>query len=187
MVKQTFKFSDRLKKEIRSKFIKAQEMTIDKLLQELYADYIIKRVSNAPKPQAEHPFYERTNMLEDLFVASDSYYHSGEYGGVYGGIETKDVVFWDSVDSNQKHTNKGWQHASVYWDSVGEKQIGVSDFINIINNGVPASNSIFGERPATHFWSDFLEFVSMGEYRKVFTESLISLGVPVDGTNTITV
>lgn len=192
MVKQTFKISDNLKKSIRNKFIEAQQITIDKLLQELYADYIMKRVYGDPPP-SEKPFYHRTGLLKseedggsNLFVASDSYYHGGQYGGVYGGIETRDIEFWAKVDANPEHINKGWQHASAYWDSFGEKQIGVQDFINILNNGVPENKSIFGERPATHFWSDFLEFVSMGEYRRIFTETLVSLNVPIDGANRLT-
>lgn len=179
-MKQVFKFTEQFIKEQQMKLEAVQELTMDKVLQELYF-YIKKDVYG--KPESDNAFYNRTEVLLKMFEMSNIYSRGGINGGVYGGIETNSNIFAENQNPEE------WQNQSNL-DS--EPPISATDFVNIINNGVKAEHSVFGERPATHFWDEFLEIMYTGvkgsgvgsEYKRLFIQTAKELGYNlIEGNN----
>lgn len=164
-MKQTFKYIADWENAMILKIEAAQELAIERLIMEvLYPEFIQKRIYDVDKSQ----YYNRTNVLLEMFVSTPVYHRGNE---IFGGIET------DSDRFMAKQNADKWQNQSKL-DS--EPPISATDFVNIINNGVEMigegrKHSIFGERPATKFWEDFLKYVEMGEYEKIFYEELAKL------------
>ena len=159
-MKQIFKYTLDIEKSMRLKFEAAQELTIQRLIDEiLYPEFIQKRIYD----RDESPYYDRTFVLLDIFQAVNVYHRGND---IFGGIETSSESFMAKQNADK------WQNQSKL-DS--EPPISATDFVNIINNGVSDEHSVFGEQPPTRFWEDFINYVSMGEYRKIFYEELKKL------------
>lgn len=164
-MKQTFKYIADWENFITSQIEAAQELAVERLIQEvLYPQFIQERIYDVDKS----PYYERTGVLLEMFASTPVYHRGNE---VFGGIETDSEIFMAKQNADK------WQNQSKL---ESEPPISATDFVNIINNGIEMTgegrkHSIFGERPATKFWEDFLKYVEMGEYEKIFYEELAKL------------
>ncbi len=159
--KQTFKFSGEFKRELSKDLREVQDNTMKELLEMLKSEIWSNRILSKQKKGS----YRRTDILSMIFETEKSYYHGGEYGGIYGNILPDEEKF-DKLKRNilpskdDSDFNEKWQHRSDMWGD----DIDMQDYLQLINYGIEDTHSIFGERPPSYFWENFQKIAEENYY-----------------------
>ncbi|MBQ0112307.1 MAG: hypothetical protein KBT03_04170 [Bacteroidales bacterium] len=163
-MKQTFRTFVELEKGISRILKQAEEETLKEMLDKLL-DIIEENVYSVPATGSD---YIRTRQL----VAR-------QYGG-------DDSYFWDITDVkvNRKGMITGgiepsgnmlirvpWTHTSLVNDDLT-----VDGYLDIIENGLSAENSIFGQIYGRPFWEEFQKWCKRN-YTKIFKKHCRKLGL----------
>ena len=171
--KQVFKYEGELKKGLQKKLEEVQQKTMQKVYEELLL-HIKRRIYNKNPIERDDPFYQRTETLMKIWELKKTYYHGGEYAGIYGGITVNEQEFESHINEKEEE-NRGWSHESLVFPDIN-----AVDYVNIINNGVDGAHSLFGDIPARPFWDSFLE--KMDEvYSDLFIETAREEGLELIG------
>lgn len=162
-----------------NKLMKAiQEKTLEEMKSKLY-EFIDEEVysKHALGAEPQDSFYERTyDLLRDDIFEIERLYVKGD-------------IIRGSIGINQRAvlTSKmAWQHSSPmksdqkdsegnYKAMFGDK-LTVDAYVKIINNGVSAEHSIFGEIQPRPFWDEFLKWANEN-YARIFRENCRYAGI----------
>lgn len=159
-LKQVFTSVTDLENGLYPKLREAQNNTMKVLLDKL-TEFIDKYVYSNPNKG----WYDRTGDLRNIWQVNKTYIKGGT---IRSSIEP-------SNHSALTRNNELWQHESQV-DGFGN--LTTYDLVNIINNGLESSHSVFGEISPRPFW-DFFQFWATNNYQRIFREECVKLGLPL--------
>lgn len=186
-IKQIYTNVTDFKSDVYDKLRQAQQLTLEEMRKhlikiinkEVYDKTAFGNVidrENGEFDDEDYMEYDRTYSLRDvnMWKITKPYVKAGTVRGNIVADENYNLI----------RNSDTWQHASPKFvkSKSDFRTLTVNEFISIIQNGIKAENSVFGEVQSRPFWNKFIKW-SKKQYISIFQKKCKGLGLDFGNVN----